>query len=90
MSSPEFSSLPPEQHVKPGPPVSGPYGSTNYDPEAGTGDDNDGPPLSFADLGIPTGPQIETTVAGKVSEGSWCDNVVKGTLRALTQDIYGP
>ncbi|XP_046360895.2 uncharacterized protein LOC124138347 [Haliotis rufescens] len=66
MSSPEFGSLPPEQHVKPGPPVSGPYGSTNYDPEAGTDDDNDGPPLSFADLGIPTGPQIETTVAGKM------------------------
>ncbi|XP_041368234.1 uncharacterized protein LOC121382736 isoform X2 [Gigantopelta aegis] len=30
-----------------------------------TNDDENVPPLSFADLGIPTGPQLETTVLGK-------------------------
>ncbi|XP_046583425.1 uncharacterized protein LOC124290674 [Haliotis rubra] len=66
MSSPENGSVSPDQSVKPGSATPGLYGSTNYDQEAVTGDDNDGPPLSFADLGIPTGPQIETTVAGKI------------------------
>ena len=37
------------------------YGSTNAEK-----DEEEGPPLSFADLGIPTGPQLETTVLGKV------------------------